>query len=292
MWKNRLGIIWLVVALGVLGISFGLRMVYSGRYDPTLGLNLILIGDSKIGVIGFRGETDLVNMVVLPDELVVEAQGGKGRYKIGSLWGLGKLVNKSGEEVMLSLSSSLGIKVTGYIKTSDDNINISSLGGLLGDMRIKTNLNWWDRVRLLGLIRKLLAGGTLVLKNIPQSLLREEVEPDGVRVLVFDGERIFSWSAREWVNPAILNERVNLAVFNNGGEAGRALVWERMLETAGVRVVEVVKAEQKTNGCRYRLYRTELVEIVKMLKKDYGCIEGGFESILGPGRVDVEVLTG
>jgi hypothetical protein len=269
-----------------------LRMLYSGKYDPVLGINMLLIGDSKIGVVGFRSESDMVNLVLLPGDLAVESSSGKGRYRIGSLWGVGKLENKPGEEVMMSLSKALGLRITGYIKVNDGEVSVSSLGGVLTNWRVKTNLNWWDRFRLLSLIKKLFDRGTLVEKSLSSSLFREEVEPDGVRVLVFDGEKIFSWGAREWVNPAILKERVSVAIFNNGGEQGRALVWGRMLETVGARVLEVDKAFTETNGCKYRLSRREVLEMVKMLEKDFGCREEEFESVLGPGRVDIEILTG
>lgn len=292
MWKSRLGILWLVIVIVVVLVSFGIRMVYSGKYDKNLGLNMILIGDSKIGVIGLRGETDLVNMVVLPSDLVVESGSGKGRYLIGSLWGLGKLDNNPGEEVMLSLSKSLGFKITGFVKVSDEDVSVMSISRLMSDWRVVTNLNLWDRVQIIRLVKKLYDQGTLVSKNVPSNLMREEVEPDGLKVKVFDRDRVYSWSAREWVNPAILKERVNVAVFNNSDEPGKALIWGRMLETVGVRVVVVEKGEKKTNGCKYRLFREDLVEVVKMIEKDFGCSEGGFESIYGPGRVDIEIMTG
>jgi len=292
MLKRCLGLLWLGIVCLVLLVSLAARLVLTSRYDRSLGINLVLVGENKLAVAVLRREDEATYIVVLPETLKVEAYDSRGNYRIGKLWDLGKLENKPAEMVMSSLSREIGLKLTGYLKVTDKRMDASGLLAEIMNISAKTNLNWWDRLKMCLVIRNLSRSGSLMEVPLPINLTEEKTDPDGEQSLVFNREKVYLFAQRQWVNSVILGERSKVAVFNNSNLPGKAKEMAVMLETLGVKIVEVGRSEVRLKGCHYLQFREELKATVKIIERDFGCIKGGFEPILGPGRADIEILTG
>jgi len=292
MIKKRLGIFWLIVVVLVLIVGYGIKLKKQIKYDPVLGINLLLVGENKLAVVVLKNEEEQASFLILPEELAVSVGSDGGRYRVGRLWGLGELEKKVPELILTNVSAELGLKLTGYLKVDDDNIKPEKLLLTMTDISVKTNLSFWDRWRLWLLLRKVVVSGNLIETNLGLDLVEKQVDPDGQVNFWLDRDKFHLWSQREWVNPIILEERASVAVFNNSSFLGRARDMARMLETMGVKIVELKNVDYQSNECHYLVFREGLEKTIRLLERDFGCKEGEFEPVLGSGRVDIEILVG
>lgn len=273
--------------------SFFWRVWENKRYDPDLGVNLVVVGEKKAGVLVLRGGNNESSFVRLPEKLVVEAEGSGSSYRVGSLWGLGELERDPGKKVMDSLGNVLKLKFTGYVKVSEeDKVSLDGLTDELLRLFLRSNLGWGDRLRIRSEVIRKVADGELVEVRLSSSLWQTQADPDGVENYVLEAAKVKMWAARTWVNSLVLAERVNMAVFNNSDQAGKARRLAEILEVAGVKVVALDKGGEETSDCRYIVYRAETKVTQAFLRKILNCREGGVKSILDVGRVDIELFTG
>ena len=88
---NVLGVIWIIICVGVLVFSVIGMNYLERKYDGEMGLNMVMIGESRVAVITLRKESSESGFMILPENLMVKDEKNGSAYRVGSLWGLGKL---------------------------------------------------------------------------------------------------------------------------------------------------------------------------------------------------------
>lgn len=290
---NVLGVIWIVVCIGVLAFSVIGRNYLERKYDGELGINMVMIGESRVAVITLRKESAQSGFVILPGDLMVKDEKNGSAYRVGSLWGLGRLEHKGGEYTMRVLGDALGIKITAYIRVDDDwRLNGVAFGESLADLLIGTNLTLWDRYVLKGDVRAKIAKGELVEVVLPNYLMDNITELDGFSSRVIVAEKMKLYAQKQFAFSQVLAERVTMAIYNSSEVPGMATKMATSMDNTGIKVVLVGKSEEKMKGCRFKVFRNGIEKTVRLLTKTYGCVEADFQELSDKGRVDIELWIG
>ena len=290
---NVLGVIWIIICVGVLVFSVIGRNYLERKYDGEMGLNMVMIGESRVAVITLRKESSESGFMILPENLMVKDEKNGSAYRVGSLWGLGKLEHKEGEYTMRVLGDTLGIRITAYIKVNDDSkLNAVAFGESLADLLTGTNLTLWDRYVLKGDVGVKITKGELVETALPEYLMENITELDGFSSKVIVAEKMKLYAQKQFVFSQVLAERVNMAIYNSSEVPGTATKMATSMDNTGIKVVMVEKSEEKTKGCRFKVFREGVGNTVRLLTKTYDCVEADFRELSDKGRVDIELWTG
>jgi hypothetical protein len=244
--KFWFGIGWLFVLVLVLFSSFYKMFKDSIHFNPEIGINLIVVLDDNVSVLAIRPGDEPSSFVKLPENLLVEAYGTDGEYKVGNLWRLGETLKVGGGEMVdNSIGDALGFFPGGYIKINNDNSSPVIVMSELLNPLAKTNLWWWDRVVLWKMIKKEISDFSLLNVSLPTSLYESSREVDGVMVDRLASESIIdSWGRRVWLMESVLSESAQVEIFNHSGEPGKASQMARKLSNAGMGVLKVGEGDE------------------------------------------------
>lgn len=272
-----LGIIF-VLALVAMVAVWGLK---GNIYDDRLGINVLLITDEGMGLVGIRAKEDWATVMTLPNNLLVSSS--QGDFLVEALWKVG-LPKKGLEDVRLGVGRTLGIPLTGVIKAKGG-IDLPGLAQSLVMLSSRTNLSLADRLRLAADVGTLLKRGIKLEINLPQSVLDVRAEPDGKNVLMVN-PAIYTWAKNQWSSDKVLSETAEVAVVNASGREGIGRIIAHQLETAGVRIIEVSATENNFAGVCVLLGDKKAVPITfTFIRKALNCREGGIGSYQLPETV-------
>lgn len=237
-------------------------------YDPKLGINILLVTDEGMGIVGVRGEENLANYLVLPNNLMIQTR--RGEFQVEGLWKVGLPGREGLSDIRVGVGRTLGVVLGGAVKTNSG-VGVAELMRAMTSLSSSTNLSFIDRLRLYADLNNLLKKGLRLELTLPQNGLDSFVEPDGKSVFRPNGA-IFLWIKNQWANEQLLAESAEISVINASGKDGLGRTVSRQLETAGVRVVDLDSSSKVLAG-RCLLLGNKLAgtKILRFLRETFGC---------------------
>ena len=258
--------------LMLLAIAIGCRIVKSRIYHSDTGINLVVVGEDEVAVVGVTNKEESLVWVDLPDNLRVDG------YPARSLWGLGEIEGESEDMVKTSLGDNLGLWVHASIKVEGD-VSVESLLKRLLSLKRIENINWIDRYVLYKDISSLTSKGVVLELNLPYQVTEKVQDVDGYEWLELN-EAVFVWSRDLWPKEEVMNLGITAEVINVSGEPGKARKKARQLESVGFRVVSV---EAGSNDIQSEC----LVKVGQQMEEKKELLQRVFESYL---NCDVETF--
>ncbi len=235
--KTAIGKVLGIIFLVVLFLILVLRVVRQGIYSNRMGMNIVIIGESKVGLLILRPDEEVVGWVSFPSNLMIKIFNSDARYPVSSLWDYGVLEKNPYEIAERSLGLSMGVTIARTIRVHGSP-SVEEVLASLHRIDLKTDLSLRDRF----LIRKLLTDSVTSKKvlemDIPKKIFDTTVDPDGKEFVIFNSVASL-WTKNKFVLESILGENVDLVVNNLSGQPGLGTQVARQLESAGLRVVEV-----------------------------------------------------
>lgn len=247
--KRFLGLGWIFILL-LVGMLF-LGLYRRGIYDRKLGVNVLFISRDGMGILTLHPEADTVDLVKLPDELKIPLNINGPEYALEALRKTGLPERDGGlMRIRKGVGEALGLVLPAFVKT-DSELSLAGFSEGLWSFKTQTNLSLLDRYRLQIEIDRLVRRGLNLEVAFPGGVTDTVVEPDGVSFKKLNSA-IYTWSKNQWVSEAALAETAEVGVVNASGVEGLGRVVARQLETAGVRVVEVLGSEKiEEGGCLF-----------------------------------------
>lgn len=260
-------------------LVFGLILLFDfskkGVYDGDLGINLVVVGESRVGVLVIRPREELYSWIVLPEDIKVKVFNLSAEYPLRSLWKFG-LGEKNQYEVMeKTLGMEMGLFLSKTVKLEGE-LELEKLPTALVSLKTKTDLSLKDRWLLRNSINEILGSKQVIEQSFPLSAFDEVIEPDGVSYRKFN--RIANvWIKDKFYVDEIFHLGMGVEVNNMSEVAGLASVMATQLDSAGFRVLSVgneVNEKISNGGCFYILKdRNDLIH--KYMKTQVGCMDLG-----------------
>lgn len=235
----RLAVIFCLLLIGLLALSFSKR----GIYSSDLGINIVVIGDDSIALALVRPKEDYMVWIKLPLAMLIKVDSSSATFPVFSFWKYAEKEKGSLDLVAKSISSTLGVILPSAIKITGS-ATAENLLGSLHSFSLNTNLSLRDRILLRKDLVSLVSTRKTLEVDIPKSALTKKTDPDGVEFLEVNSI-VNLWTKNRFVFEILLGESANLSVYNLSATAGVGMMLSRQLESAGARVVTV---ESKYNG--------------------------------------------
>ena len=255
---RRLALIFMVF----LSLAIGWRIIGSRAYYSEMGINLVVVGDNSVAIVGVSRVEESLVWVELPSNLRMDG------YPAVSVWGLGEIEGDSEEVVVKTLGEGLGLWLQGAVKV-DDRATVEGLLSRLLSLKGIKGLSWLDRYTLYKDVLGLTSKGIVLETSLPQQVLDKVQDVDGYEWVELN-EAVFVWSRDLWPKEDVVNLGSKMEVINVSDVPGLARIRARQLESVGFRVVRVEAGEMKIDGsCLMRLKSNGLL---KQLAENYlGC---------------------
>ena len=238
----RLGLWFLLLITVVLLGTAGFKAVKQSVWNGKDRLSLITLSGDRIELINLLPPQKKQLVWEVPSDLVVEVPSGYGPYQLKKVFTLGELDKKGGELLLKTTSNLFGLKVSAY------------------RVEGKTNLSWWDSLRINWLNRT---------KAYQTSRLDLSGQMGRIDQIV--NESLF--------DQVIAREAVPVAVLNATGVAGEANQVARLITNLGGQVVTIGNSEAGQDESEIWIVSDDLKSSVTL---------AFLESITGTKNVKVE----
>ncbi len=240
---NAAGLVFLIL----LALMFLFNLLKRNIYDSRLGINLLVIGGDGLGVVAIRPSAGLISLTRLPDNLMIPVDSSDAVYRAEAFYTVGLPTKNELKVSRTSVGQALGVVISGSLKTSGS-LSTGELPGQLVAWSTRSDLSWIDRYRIFKDVSGILAKKTSLIIPFPANIADVSEEPDGKKVLKLNGA-IFVWSKNQWVVDEVLSETAEVVIVNGTGTEGRARTTAHQLESAGIRVVELISAARESDDC-------------------------------------------
>jgi hypothetical protein len=248
-----------LVFIAFLSLAVFWRIVNTRAYQPDMGINLVVVGEDKVSVVGISKNKEGVVWVDLPSNLKVDG------YPAVSIWGLGEIEGRSEELVVSSLGEGLGLWLGAALKV-EGNASVDGLLKRLLSVRGIKGLSWLDRYTLYKDVSSLATKGVVLEMSLPNQVRDSVQDVDGYEWQELN-EAVFVWSRELWPKEEIVNLGITAEVVNVSGDPGKARIRARQLESIGFRVVKVdTGSEEISKKCLVKI-NPEMVEKNEFLKQ-------------------------
>lgn len=256
-----------------------------GIYSQEVGINLIVVGDLKVSVLSIRPKEQLATWIDLPTSLSVKTYKNGTSFPVTSLWKLGVAERDKYNYLTKSLTESMSVALPKVINVGKETTPESLLGSL-GSFFAETDLSLRDRILLRKDLTSYIAAKKIIEVDIPDTAMDRQSDPDGKEVVTFN-QVLQLWNKNKFLTESILGEEVNAKVYNLSQQKGRALVYSRILESAGLRVIDVATGTEKNilltkpAGCYFAIQKKMHPFVEFFLSKHLDCsfIDGNKEGI-------------
>jgi hypothetical protein len=269
MYKDIKGYHKVLVGFFVLALvlAVGWQIVNGRTYHPDTGINLVVVGENEVVVVGVSKNEDSLMWVELPSNLRIDS------YPIVSIWGLGEIEGESEKMMKTKMGEGFGLWFQAVLKVEGDLTMDGLLRRLLSFKKIE-GLNWLDRYTLYKDMSGLAVRGVVLEVNLPHQVTNKLQDIDGYEWLELN-EAVFVWSKDLWPREDVMNLGVTAEVINVSDVPGKARKRARQLESVGFRVVGVEAREiDQDKECVVKINpkMEEKIELLKELFESYlGC---------------------
>ncbi len=301
--RRLLLILWLVLLTYF--VFFVYQSIKNAAWDRENNFNFVVQTD-KTFIFSYHPQEDILNILELPNALMIKTIKGYGEYQLGNIFKLGEIEKTDGGELLqLSLQHYFMIPVDAYLVEKSKNslnegqISNNSLerGRLLGMMpclltkKCQMNLSWWD---LIGVSRKIgrLKFNQVRLIKLEESLLfKKERLADNSEAFRVEESRIDDFIQRYFTDKEISNQDLKISVINAAGRTQLAKKSTRLLTNIGARVINTQDATETeetstlhlVNEDYLKLYTVEKIKRIFKIEKIVldEQIEGDLQLVLG-----------
>lgn len=245
------------------------------QYDPSIGINILVVAEEKLAVLAVRPKEELLVWVEIPENLKIPiARMNGATYQTSGLWHLAEIEKKTLVLPREVVGESLGVVLPSVVKINGG-LSVGNLSSKMLALSTITNLKWGDRFRIRGDIARLTKNNKLLEVDLPKQVMVEVEETDG-KVFSKLNTAIFNWSQDQWVSELILKDGVRAMVFNASDFKGLGLSASRQLESAGIKVVGLSGGEkiESRSGCRFKIKDKNKIT-KQLIEKHFLCEDGG-----------------
>lgn len=234
-----------------------------GEAKTYAGRTTVVVAQEPTLIASWDAPSASLVLITIPEESVIEAQFGYGRYSLRGLWGLGEIDNKGGLVLSESVGAALGIPVSYFIgpdgqgeRESQESAferirGVFSLSRGLGIVAGHTQTNiplrvWIAMIRNFAFLRP---------DRVTTVTLREDFglakksAPDGSVLLELDPSQTDVLLTGLFENEQIRREALAVAVYNTTSVAAVGTRAARLLSNMGYIVVAVDNAQPERGEC-------------------------------------------
>lgn len=239
---------WLVIAITVLLIGSLVKVI--GLWEARIWKGneriTVVVASSPVKIFSYQEGVGLA-VIELPHNLEIDASNNAGRWKVESLYELGKIQGVGGKLLSTTLQSAFGIPIGGYLAPRAEVLDNKNLLSLLFATGGETNLAFFDRVQL-----------SLVLSGTPDPM-RRTIYPEKTGMLTRMGDKFVLNDGslpRELVDVEVSKEGIGIGVINTSRSSGLGRRAARVIEGLGAPVLWVksdpTDGGEDTGRCKIR----------------------------------------
>lgn len=262
---NIAGLIFLSSIAAMVLLNLGRRNVYDSR----LGINLLVVAKDGLGIVAIRPSAGLVSLTRLPDNLVVPVDSSEASYQVEAFYKVGLPTGDELRVSRVSVGQALGVVISGVLKSGEE-LNVNRLPNQISSLATRSDLSLIDRYRIFKDVSGILSKKTSLEVALPKSTTDVFVEADGKGVLKLNSS-IFVWSNNQWVVDEVLSETAEVVIVNATGVTGAARLVAHQLESAGIRVIDLVGARKEADACLVWGERRKHPMTFDYLVTSFGC---------------------
>lgn len=155
--------------------------------------------------------------LIIPNNTIVKVGFGFGEYRLNKVYELGKLANQAGKVLTRTIQEFLGVGIKGW------------------QVGTKSNLSWWDRIRLKWL-ETLVVSQTEVIKLKDKAAWQAEQLSDGSLIYRVNQAWLDELIHQEIFDQEVSQEGLTVAVLNASGVDGVAGNISRLISNLGIEV--------------------------------------------------------
>lgn len=244
--KNRsktVNLLFLFFAFCLLfSIFFGRKLYLAWKNSIWTGISrlTIVVATADPKIYSFDPSSGRSTMMTIPRNTQVEAAWSYGNWPAGSLWELGMHEGKGGDLLRQSLQKNLGIPVDAWIGEAGEKLFasqplgfLSSLAQAVSSGRAKTNLTFFDRLRL---VSSGLSGAKQKEIDLPSAGVLKKVSlSDGTEGFVVVREK--AKVVLDLSDAEIFKEGRKVVIVNSSDKSGLALQVAQIVGGLGLRVI-------------------------------------------------------
>jgi len=105
-------------------------------------------------------------------------------------------------------------------------------------------LGFVDRYYLFKDLSELILKKTTLSLSLPKNVMDQIDEPDGKKISKLNST-VFVWSKNQWLVDEVLSETAEVALVNASGTEGKARQVSRQIESAGIRVIDLLVSKKE-----------------------------------------------
>lgn len=298
---HSLGTVLLLLAV-LLAFAVGAYFVKSSIFWEREWRTTIVFTTKPIIVVSIPAAVEDKTLVItLPEDAYVQVPDGYGVYRLGAVWRLGELENRS-ELFAHTIEDLLGVKVTGWVsginasEQTDLSENAASIKQIITPIslltdKFKSNLS---RPSLLHL-------SLMLALSRPESFKKHETErdprlfievelPDGSKVGQPDFRALDALVEQIFADPEIRVEGLRLEIRNTSGVAEVGHKFARFLTNVGGTVIGVGNETGDLENCLIRVNEANSAKkIIRFVREEFGC---GNEELAESDKADAILLLG
>ncbi len=290
--------------LFVYGFIFLWQNLRNALWDGKHNFNFV-VQQERIYLYAYQPFSQVVNIISLPNQMVIPTAKGYGDYQLGKIAALGATEDiGAGALLGMSLSQVFKAPIEGQIicdhsAEMEKDLREGRLWGLTVSWlwgKCEANLSWWDLLRLAKSMGQLKLNQVRLITIEETALWQQQTLADQTRVDTFAKSLINDFTQRYFTDEKITAEDLKIVVLNATEFNGLARITAELLKNIGAQVISSQDETEKTNQSviyfRHPENKTSytLTKISQIFKIEKSQLDEGIEAdlllILGEDFLD------
>lgn len=224
-------------------------------WDGEHNFNFV-IQQERIYLYAYQPFSQVVNIISLPNQMVIPTAKGYGDYQLGKIATLGATEDiGAGALLGMSLSQVFKAPIEGQIICDSSaemekdlregrlwRLTVNWLGG-----KCETNLSWWDLLRLARSIGRLKLNQVRLIAIEETALWQQQILADQTKIDTVAESLINDFTQRYFTDEKIAAEDLKIVILNATEFNGLARITVELLKNIGAQVISSQDKTEKTN---------------------------------------------
>ncbi|MEA3355548.1 MAG: LytR C-terminal domain-containing protein [Patescibacteria group bacterium] len=215
-----LGLIFIFLICFFVLFNYLWRGVCQSVWNGKSRIGIVMIEDEELNLKVLLPEQKKSALFKVPLNTISEVPFGFGKYKLGSIYSLGKLEREGGRLLMKTIQDNFGVFISAY------------------KVEGESNLTWWDVLRITW-YELITVDKRKEINLINQQVLEDDILADGSKVFKIKLLLLDELLNHELFDEKLLTEELEIAVLNASGGEGEAFSVSRLIRNIGGDVVVV-----------------------------------------------------
>lgn len=229
----------------------------------------------------YQAEPGELIIIQFPSRLEINSSFGLGRWKLESLYELGRQRGVGGEILAKTVQYALGIPVDGWMSEEGMSLVAPSFQALFS-YRLDTNFTFFDKVRIAWEISTLKAGKRRLLSAEKLGMVKGARAADGSLGFVLEKQRVKDIVLREFQDTIIVGDGTGVGIVNGTNIAGAGEQIASVLEGLGARVIWVRTQSYDIPRCKILAKEERPSRTAKRLAALFSCSLEEQSNIVAP----------